>query len=196
MKSFFAFAAVVAAMSMPMAHNAFAGDVTSGDLTISDPMARPNLPNRPTAAYMVISNASEADDRLLSASSPAFGKVEFHTVLKDGDVMKMELVKDVVVPAGDSAVLKAGGYHLMLFDAAKLLKNGDTFPVTLSFETAGDIEVLVKVDRKAGQGHGHADHNAHGAKTGHGGDDQHSGHGGHKDGEDGHGAHKHDGKSE
>lgn len=188
MKRFPTLAAVLVAASMLSAPGVAADEVVSGDLTISHPTARPNLPNRPTAAYMKIQNAGDADDRLISATSPAFGKIELHTVLKDGDVMKMQQIVDVPVPAGEAAVLKAGGLHLMLFDAKELHKDGAMFPITLTFQQAGDVEIMVRVDRKAGRGHDHSGH-GHNANT----DDD-----GHKHGhkKDDHGGHKHGIKSE
>lgn len=190
MKSILSLAAVAVAIAMTSAPKVTAHEIVSGDLTIIHPTARPNLPNRPTAAYMVISNDGTADDKLLSATSPVFGKIELHTVIKDGEVMKMQPVADVLVPAGDAAVLEAGGLHLMLFNAAKQQKDGEMFPVTLTFDQAGDVEIMVMVDRKAGQGH---DHSAHGAKEPESAESDHSGH---KHGEPKHGTHKHEGASE
>lgn len=172
MKSILTLAAVLVAFSMAFATKIAALEIVSGDLTIAHPTARPNLPNRPTVAYMKISNGGETDDRLVSARSPAFGKIEFHTVIKNGEVMKMLQIVDIPVPAGHTAALEPGGLHLMLFDGAKLQKDGDMFPVTLTFETGGDVEIMVKVDRRAGQDR---DHSGHGAKPkGHG--DDHSDH--------------------
>ena len=158
MKSILTLAAFMVAISLYSLPLAVADEVTIGDLTISHPQARPNLPNRPTAAYMKITNDGDTDDSLVSATSPAFGKIEIHTVVKNGEVMKMLPVVDVPVPAGTTAELKAGGLHLMLFDAKEMLKDGAMFPVTLTFEKGGAVEIMVKVDRRAGQGHGGHNH--------------------------------------
>lgn len=142
-----------------------AHEITVGDLTITHPQARPNLPNRPTAAYMVITNDGKAADRLLSAKSSAFGAVEMHTTIKQGDVMKMMPVDVIEVPAEDSAVLEPGGLHLMLFEGSKAFKVDEMFPLTLTFEQAGEVEVMVKVEKISGgmshgqHGSGHSGHN-------------------------------------
>lgn len=150
---------------------AIANDTVAGNLTIDHPYARPNLPNRPSAAYMAIKNDGATADKLLSASSDAFGTIELHTVHHEDGVMKMMPIKAVEVPAGDTAVLKPGGMHLMLFDAKQRFKIGDHFAVNLTFEKAGEVSVTFKVE-KPSHGGKQMDHSGHGAKK-----KDHSGHG-------------------
>lgn len=148
--------------------NAQAHETVAGDLTIIHAQARPNLPNRPTAAYMVIANDGETTDRLIGARSDHFGTIEMHTTLKQGDVMKMTPVEGIEVPSGDAAVLEPGGLHLMLFEGNERFKVGDEFPLTLVFEKAGEVVVTIKVEKISGAGHGsdgdHGDHGDHGVK--------------------------------
>ncbi|MEM1162703.1 MAG: copper chaperone PCu(A)C [Pseudomonadota bacterium] len=168
---------------------AAAHETTSGDLTIFHAAARPNLPNRPTAAYMVISNGGDTMEVLLSATSPSFETIELHTVEKDGDVMTMMPVETIEVPAGGSAVLEPGSFHLMLFGAEKPFKVGDSYPLVLTFENAGDVTVEVKVEKISAGSHGdhggHGDHSKQGAKK----DDDH---GSHDHGTHNHGSQKDD----
>ena len=56
----------------------FAHDYSVGALTVDHPWGRPNLPERPTAAYLEIRNAGETPDRLMSARAPGFDSVELH----------------------------------------------------------------------------------------------------------------------
>lgn len=156
-------AIAMATALMLMAAPGMAHDVTTGDLTIRHAKARPNLPNRPTAAYMTIANAGTAGDRLISASTTAFGTVELHTVEKDGAIMKMKPVDAIEIPAGGAATLAPGGLHLMLFDGAENHKVGDTFPLELVFEKAGEVTITVKVEKIGHRGHGN--HTGHGHKT-------------------------------
>ena len=148
-----------------------AGEATHGPVSVLAAKARPNLPNRPTAAYMMLLNEGTADDRLVSAKSDAFGTIELHRSVKHGDVMHMEPVASIVVPADGTALLEPGGLHLMLFDAVKPHKVGDSFMMTLTFEKAGDVEVEVQVDKITG-GHDHSGHD----HSGHGDHSDHSGH--------------------
>ncbi len=50
------------------------------------------------------------------------------------------------IKGGKSVVLKPGGYHVMLLDLKKPLKEGDLLNFTLTFEKAGDIEVEATVE--------------------------------------------------
>ena len=162
MKSLRTFGGVLALLSGLISVMAQAQDIRAGDLTIMHPKARPNLPNRPTAAYMVIANEGETSDRLLSATSAQFGTVEIHTTMKHGDVMKMMPVENIEIPAGDAAVLEPGGFHLMLFDGAERLQIGDEFVLELNFEQAGSVPVNVKVEKiRAGHGHGSGGYGSH-----------------------------------
>lgn len=132
--------------------------VAGGFLTLEDAWARPNLPNRPAAAYVTIRNTGDADDALIAVSSAAFGRAELHTVVKDGDVMRMAPLDRLPVPAGGTARLKPGHHHAMLFEATEPLKVGATFPLTLTFETAGEVTTEVSVRRRAPEEKGHSGH--------------------------------------
>jgi copper(I)-binding protein len=115
-------------------------------VTVTDAFARETIGLGTTgAAFMTIANTGTDADRLVAGATPAAGKVELHTHEKDGDVMRMRRVEAIAVPAGGTALLKPGGDHVMLFDLAAPLKKGETFAVTLTFETAGDITVEVPV---------------------------------------------------
>ena len=176
--SFVSVGAVLLLALAPFAHPAVAHETVAGDLTIDHAYGRPNLPNRPTAAYMKIVNAGDEGDRLISAASAAFGTIEIHTMEMEGDVMKMRPVEGVDIPAGGAAELAPGGVHLMLFDAAQQFKIGDSYPLTLTFENAGEVEITVNVEKVTGHGHGEHGHGEHG-------------HGDHGHGDHDHGDHDH-----
>ena len=77
-------------------------------------------------------------------------------------MMKMRPIKAIEVKPGEPTVLKPGGLHVMLIDLKKPLVAGQTFPLRLRFEKAGEIPVEVTV-RKTGAGEG-AEHLHHGDK--------------------------------
>jgi copper(I)-binding protein len=56
--------------------------------------------------------------------------------------MKMRAVPSLDLPAGKAVDLKPGGYHVMLMDLKKPLTAGDTIPITLVVESAGQRETL------------------------------------------------------
>jgi copper(I)-binding protein len=130
---------------------AHAQDYKAGELTIARPYARATVPHQPTgAAYMTIENAGKTADKLIGASSPVAKSVQIHSMTMQGDVMKMREVSDVELKPSTRTELKPGdGYHLMLMGLKQPLKAGDKFPVTLTFEKAGKVEVPVRVEDKA-----------------------------------------------
>lgn len=159
---------LLAAALMMVAPAAKAGEATTGSVTIMNPTARANLPNRPTAAYMMILNEGTEADRLIAARSPAFGTIELHTSsMKDG-VMRMKKVDGIEVPADGTALLAPGGFHLMLFEAERPFKVGESYMMTLTFEKAGDVMVEVKVGKISG-GHNQSNHGSHSGQSGHSG---------------------------
>lgn len=94
-----------------------------------------------SAAFLEIKSADGVSDRLVGAKSTVAGRVELHTHIHEGDIMKMRRVDSIAVPPGTSVVLKPSGDHVMLFDLKGPLKEGDPFKLTLVFEKAGEIEV-------------------------------------------------------
>lgn len=125
---------------------------------LKDAWARASAgPARAGAAFMTIVNTGTEDDRVVAASAPVSVVTELHTHIKEGEVMRMRQVPDIAVPAGETVMLQPGGLHVMFMQLAEPLKEGDTFPVTLTFEKAGDktIEVTVKGAGAMGaMGHG------------------------------------------
>ncbi len=120
--------------------------VTVGDLSVAHGWSKVTIgAGRPGVFYVSISNAGATDDALVGISTPAAGMPMLHeTVLKDG-VASMPHAMSIPVPAGQSVQLSPGGYHGMLMGLTAALKEGDSFPVTLSFEKAGEVTVNVEV---------------------------------------------------
>ncbi len=124
--------------------------VKAGDLRIDHPYATPTRPGMTTGAvyFRAIQNNGTEPDRLLSARTPTAATVELHRMEMDGDVMRMAAVPAIELPAKTEVRLRHGtpnGYHLMLLGLKAPLKDGDRFPVTLTFARAGDREVMVWV---------------------------------------------------
>jgi copper(I)-binding protein len=78
-----------------------------------------------------------------------------HESFTDHGVAKMRDVPALSVEPGKPVVLAPGGYHLMLMGLKQALKEGDTFPVTLSFEKAGQVTAMVKVQKSGTNVMGH-----------------------------------------
>ncbi|WP_427453339.1 copper chaperone PCu(A)C [Litorimonas sp. WD9-15] len=116
---------------------------TEEGIEISDIRFNPPLPGQTTGVgFMSLENKGPAD-RLISASSPLSDNIELHTHLNDNGVMRMRKVDAIDLPAGETVELKPGDYHIMIFDTEMVA--GEETTVTLDFETAEDVTLVVPV---------------------------------------------------
>lgn len=159
MKNILRFVAAAVAFA---ATTAFAHDFTLGSIKIDHPWSRATVEGIPNGvAYFVLENNGDTDDRLLSAASPVAETVELHTHIKDGEVMRMRQVENIDVPAGETVALEPGGLHVMLMGLKAPLQEGEMFPLTLEFDSAGTVTVDVLVQLITGGKGGHDDHDHH-----------------------------------
>lgn len=145
---------LLAALLLPACF-ATAHDYKAGELQIAHPWSQELPPNAPTvAAYFVLHNPGKHADTLLSVDSPIAGRAELHEHVKQGDMMKMQQVPKVAVPAGGEVAFAPMGYHVMLMELKdrSLLSDGKRFPLTLHFEKSGDVTVDVAVQKQAPAG--------------------------------------------
>lgn len=126
---------------------------TSGDITVQSIWARATPPGAKTAAvYLTLANKGKTDDKLVGASTPVAGMAGLHTEIMDNGVMKMRPVKAVDIKPGATATLKPGGRHVMLMGLKQPLKQGDHFPITLTFAHAPPLTVQVEVAKVGAPG--------------------------------------------
>lgn len=148
-----------------LAATAAAHEFKQGDIAIDHPWARASIGlAKNGAAYMTLSNAGATVDRLVAVRSEVAGRAGLHTHLMDGGVMRMRQVEAVAVAPGEPAVLEPGGLHVMLFGLKAPLAVGDSFPLVLVFENAGEVRIDVAVEAfgpAAGARGVHGGHGAH-----------------------------------
>ncbi len=132
------------------------------DIRVEQPWSRAMPPTAPAAAaYFVLHNTGAGADRLVGAATPIAGKAELHEHAHVGGVMQMrEVAGGIPLPAGAEVSFQPGGYHVMLLELPRQLKDGEQFPLTLRFEKAGELTVEVPVRHMApamqgGHHHGH-----------------------------------------
>lgn len=130
-----------------LAANAHANDYSLGQLKIAHPWTRATAPGAVTGGgFFKIENAGAAD-RLIAAEADVSKQVELHTMVMDGEVMRMrKLENGIELPAGKTTELKPGSLHVMFIGLKAPLKEGERFPLKLKFEKAGEITVDVKID--------------------------------------------------
>jgi periplasmic copper chaperone A len=146
---------LLAAPALLLARPARAHDYRAGDLHIGHPWSRAAGANTNGAGFMTIRNSGTQPDRLLSASTPIARVVELHTHIREGEVMRMRPVQDIPVPAGQTVRLRPGGLHVMLIGLTEPLRQGAEVPLTLRFERAGEVQVMLAIEAAGARGSHH-----------------------------------------
>jgi copper(I)-binding protein len=123
----------------------------TASIQVDHPWARPST-GQTGAVYMTIANKGPVDDRLVSATTPVANQAQLHTEIDDKGIMKMRAVSAIDVKPRSQTMLKPGGLHLMLIGLKQPLKVGESFPLTLTFEQAGKLDVTVTVEKPAAMG--------------------------------------------
>lgn len=115
-------------------------------LSVEDAWVRPPVTDGGNGAiYFRITNNGDEADTLLGVSS-SVATAELHqAVMKENDVMSMEPMPRVEIPAGDEVEFKPGGMHVMLIEVVQPMLTGETIPFTLRFERAGEIRLTAEV---------------------------------------------------
>jgi copper(I)-binding protein len=100
-----------------------------------------------SGAFMTVT--ASADSKLLNVQSPVAKIVQIHQSSMKNDVMIMQEVESVALPAGKPVVLDTNSYHVMLIDLTAQVKEGDHVPLTLIVEDAQGVKSSIKVDATA-----------------------------------------------
>ncbi len=153
-----------------IATSAFSGDhkMTMGkaghqhvshEVMAEHPWSRASI-SKNGVVYVTLHNHGESNDKLVGASSSVAKSVQLHTHKYENGIMRMRHIKSITIPGKGSATLKPGGDHIMLMGLTKKLKMGNSFPLTLTFEKAGQIFLKVNVKHAGALGN-HSNHNHH-----------------------------------
>ncbi len=119
-----------------------ANESAAQDLTIENAWSRATAPNQPAGgAFLTIHNNTNAADRLIAASSPLADTVNLHRTINDDGIMRMRPADVIEIPALGEVTLEPGGLHIMMIGLSEPLREGETVPLTLTFEQAGDVTV-------------------------------------------------------
>lgn len=116
----------------------------SAPVEVTNVWARDSIGGTANAAiFMTIT--SPVADRLTGASTPAAKKTDLMTMTMEGGAMGMSYLKAIDLPANQAVSLNASGLHVWLAELNQPLKAGQSFPLTLRFEKAGERQVTVTV---------------------------------------------------
>ena len=83
--------------------------------------------------------------RLVGVKTALTPMAEVHEMTMDKDVMIMQAVKALDLPAGQTVALKPGSYHVMLMDLKAPLAEGEHAVITLLFEDAAGVKTQQEV---------------------------------------------------
>jgi periplasmic copper chaperone A len=124
----------------------------AGAPVVSDAWARATPPGVDVgAAYLRITGGT-VSDRLVGAATQRASMVHLHVVEEKDGVATMRPVDGIAVPAGKRVVLAPKGTHIMLMGLSRPLLAGESFPLALRFEKAGEQTVQVTVRAAADTG--------------------------------------------
>jgi copper(I)-binding protein len=99
------------------------------------------------AVYLTIT--SPTPDRLIAASAPVAKKADLMTMEGGSRTMGMKYLEAIDIPADKPVSLNPTGLHVWLADLNQPLRRGQTFPLTLKFEKAGERQTIVFVLKPA-----------------------------------------------
>jgi copper(I)-binding protein len=113
------------AVTLLVACSAPEAPLVASSVEITKPMPGRHM----SAGFLVLTNNTDEDIRITSASSPQFGAVQIHETSNVDGVYRMRELEALVVPARSSVTLQRGGKHLMLMRAQDI---GDSVSLELS----------------------------------------------------------------
>ena len=118
-------------------------------LTFQDAWTVPYGENQPREyhIYGIMSNLTPQKDTLLRAESPLGKSIVFETLVSLASKKTLASVETLDIPAEQVMFYDPGRIRLTLKQPVKVLKVGDTFPLTLTFRRAGIIKTTVEVKR-------------------------------------------------
>jgi periplasmic copper chaperone A len=99
------------------------------------------------AIYLTLTNTGTTPDTLTAISTPAADKADLHEMKIQNNIMEMRPVAALPIAPGQTVTLEPSGYHIMLTGLKAPLKEGDTIPLTLTFEHAAKQDVTASVTK-------------------------------------------------
>ncbi len=111
-----------------------------------------------TAMFGMLKNSGKQEATVVSATSPAAGRVELHEVVSQPGGGSMMRPKDggFTIPAGGTHELAPGADHVMLMDLKSPLAVGSDVEVTLTFKDGSALPITAQVRSFPGAGETYA----------------------------------------
>lgn len=115
-------------------------------VTASDAWIREVPPQSQVAAVFVeLNNSGTASERIVSMSSPAAARVEWHDMRHENGRMTMTQRLNPELPAGSRSRLAPMGSHFMLMGLKQPLRVGMSVPLTLTLASGRTVSLQADV---------------------------------------------------
>ena len=138
----------------------FAEDSAIAQFSVIEPWARPTTGSiNKTAVYLTIKNSGK-QDTLQRVSSSITDSGELHTTKNQDGMLMMEKVKQgLLVQENQTLMFSPRGMHIMLTELTQPLKIGQEFVLSLHFQNAGLLDIIIPVRQRTpanmGDAHSH-----------------------------------------
>ncbi len=114
------------------------------EVKVSNAWTRATAPGQDTASIQ-LTITSRKDATLVGVASGSAQSGEIHTMVMEGDVMKMRAIESLPLPAKTPVTLGADGNHLMLIGLRQPLKAGRKLPFALTVKFPDGRETVLKL---------------------------------------------------
>ena len=119
------------------------GQESFAELELDNAWVRSAPPNSKIfSGYLNFKNISSDKILIKSIKSNAFEKVEIHTSLIEDGISSMRRVETLEITENSELKLKPGGYHLMLMNPKKAIKEKNLVELIIYYETKERIKIL------------------------------------------------------
>jgi periplasmic copper chaperone A len=134
------------------------------DVKVIKAWTRATAPGQDSASVQ-LTITSKKDATLIGVASGSAQSGEIHTMVMEGDVMKMRAIESLPLPAKTPVTLGADGNHVMLIGLKKPLRAGHKLPFALTVKLADGKTVVLKelavikpLETTSDEGHEHHHH--------------------------------------
>jgi len=113
-------------------------------LSVSDIVIGESVLDDIASMYATFRNTGP-EDTLRAVLIDGVGRVEIHDQWREGDLMRMEPMPNLIVPEDGTVILQPGERHFMLMGMVRELAVGDSIDIGFRFAAAGLVEVRAPV---------------------------------------------------
>jgi len=123
-----------------------ANTVSPNAIVVDHAYIRATIPSvKTTSAYMTINNRGDTPIHLVAVTSNFSKRIEMHEHSMTNGMMIMRQVPNIEIASHSQVKLQPYGYHLMIFNLAQPLVDGEQRTLTLQFDNHQQVIVHLPV---------------------------------------------------